>query len=194
MRDALNERVMIVFGVVGTALLMLSGCAGCQREPRSSTEATSPPAAGVPGSSLDPSEQAAVDEVLRIYETYLRVTADASSTGEDRTEELKKLLADPLRTQVLLDLQQQQKKGMMYAGELKSNPKVTAIRLHDDPPTAAIEDCLDRSSYRLVYRANGSPVPVPSGNLRYVGTVTATRYPGQGWLLSRGEIVAGATC
>ncbi|NNJ63507.1 MAG: hypothetical protein HKP61_21750 [Dactylosporangium sp.] len=144
--------------------------------------------------SLAPSEQAAASRVLEIYKTYLQVTTSASSTGEDRSADLKALLADPLRAQVLLDLQQQSEKDMMYAGQLKSHPTIATVNLDVTPPAVTIDDCLDRTNYVLVYRTNSSPVPAASKSPRYRATTTATLYPEQGWLLNKSEIMKDSTC
>jgi hypothetical protein len=131
-------------------------------------------------------EAPAAAEILTTFESYRQALRAANESGTDSpTEELRKYLSDPLLTEAVAQLHRNRLRGVYYAGaSVAVDPRVTEVRSDTQPPIAALVTCVDNSDYRLVYRSNNSPVPVPSGNRRMMASYTATYVEGQGWRIS----------
>jgi hypothetical protein len=155
---------------------------------------TSPPPTAPSSPSVDPSVAAASAQVLAVYNAYLQATKAANATADYQSADLKKYTTSPLQQQVIAQLYQNNQHGAVYKGEFISNPKVVDVRLSADPPTATVEDCIDYTNYRLVYKANNLPVPVASGGRRFVVATTAKQVVGQGWLLSDAHSYRERSC
>ena len=83
----------------------------------------------------------------------------AEDVGNPQHPELKKYLADPLLTRVRLAIRDAKENGAMRTGSLGSDPSVTAVTLDSVPAAVEIQDCIDSSKYKLVYRDTKKSVP-----------------------------------
>jgi hypothetical protein len=174
----MNVRRLFATGTV--LALVLTGCGKNSAPEPATTESASRTSES---STMDPQD---VEEILAVFDGYRTALRTANESGTDSpTEELRKYLADPLLTEAVAQLHRNRLRGVYYAGaSVASDSKVTDLQADGQPPTATILTCVDNSSYRLVYRSNGSPVPVPSGNRRSRASYTATYIGGQGWRIS----------
>jgi hypothetical protein len=155
--------------------------------------APTPRAAGARPASTDPETAAAVKSALTAYAGYLAASREAERSGNPLHPDLPKYLADPLLTRVRLAIRDAKEHGAMRTGTLISDPTVTDVSLDTVPATVSIQDCLDATGYRLVYRKDNSPVP-GSANGRYLATATATRYADGRWLISAGAAYEDQPC
>jgi len=152
-----------------------------------------PPADTRAAASPDPRVVEAERTALAVYAGYLEALRKAESASDPHDPRLAKYLADPLLTRVRLTIRDAKEHGAMRTGKLVSDPTVTEVSLDTVPPTVSIQDCLDSTGYRLVYRADRSVVPGSEGG-RYVATVTVTRYPDGQWLINEGAVHKGQPC
>jgi len=143
--------------------------------------------------SADPGAAEAEKSALTAYAGYLAASRKAELAANPHYPELKKYLADPLLTRVRLAIRDAKEHGAMYTGTLISDPTVTAVSLDTVPATASIQDCIDATRYRLVYKKDKSVVPGSAGG-RYLATATATRYPDGRWLISAGAVHKDQPC
>ncbi|MFB9234879.1 hypothetical protein ACFFWC_04920 [Plantactinospora siamensis] len=141
----------------------------------------------------DPHAADAKRAALAAYAGYLSASRRAEQRGDPTSPELRRYLADPLLTQVRVMVREVHAHGATRIGTMRSNPEVTTVSLADDPATVVIQDCLDATGYRLVYRRNSAPVPGSTGG-RHLVTATATRYPDGRWLISDGAAYQDQPC
>ncbi|MFI2648570.1 hypothetical protein [Micromonospora fulviviridis] len=166
------------------SLALLAATAGCGSEPEASARPlTGRAAAPVAHSSAE--EESAVKAALAAYSGYLDASRAASSRSDPGHPALARFVADPLLTRVRVAIREAKEHGAMRTGRLVSDPTVVSVDLAADPPTVEIQDCLDATSYRLVYAKDRRVVPGTRGG-RYLATATATRYPDGRWLISAG--------
>ncbi len=183
-----------MLGAAVAAAVALSGCHGSKPGPAVTTPATPRPSPSATP-SVDPTRAAATTDILAAFNGYRTAESQANTSGTATpTQELQKYLGDPLLTQVVAGLQQNRTKGVYYTGNVTTDPKVTDVRLGDQPPSGTIRSCEDYANYRLVYRSNNSPVPVPPANRRFMVTYTATLVTGQGWRITNASSDRSQTC
>nr|MDT0661202.1 hypothetical protein [Micromonospora sp. DSM 115978] len=147
------------------------------------TPSPQPTADAAPARASEAEEAAASDAALAAYAGYLAALQKAEQAGNPQHSDLKKYLADPLLTRVRLAIRDAKENGAMRTGSLISDPTVTSVTLDTVPATVSIQDCVDSTRYRLVYRKNKSPVP-DTARGRYLATATANRFPDGRWLIN----------
>ncbi|MEV4753685.1 hypothetical protein AB0J86_01005 [Micromonospora sp. NPDC049559] len=143
--------------------------------------------------SPDAGTESATKSALAAYAGYLAALREAELAADPHHPSLRKYLADPLLTRVGLAIRDAKEHGAMRTGTLVSDPTVTAVNLDTVPATVSIQDCLDATGYRLVYVGNRKVVP-GSASGRHLATATATRYPGDRWLISAGSTHEDQPC
>jgi hypothetical protein len=143
---------------------------------------------------VDPS-RAAGDAALAAYRGYLDTSQALDATGDWESPELARYVGEPLLSTVRFYARRHAEHGAMYQGTIGSHPMVREVRLDTRPPTVTLEDCLDYSTYTLVYRSNRSPVPIPSKQPdRLLGTATVTRQGDGRWLVTEAATNPNRTC
>jgi hypothetical protein len=172
-----------VIGVATALLAIAMAATGCGESNDQGPRGADPTNPATSSTATEPPEAA---EILAAFEGYRRALRAANESGTDApTEELRKYLTDPLLSEVVAQLHRNRLRGVYYAGSsVAVDPRVTEVRSEAKPKTAALVTCVDNSDYRLVYRSNNSPVPVPSGNRRTMASYTASYVDGQGWRIS----------
>ncbi|GIG88810.1 hypothetical protein [Plantactinospora endophytica] len=163
-------------------LALVFGGTGCGNRPGSAAPRDSDAA---PAASPDTRGAEAEKSALAAYAGYLTAVRKAEQSGDPLDPQLRKYLADPLLTRVRLTIRDAKEHGAMRTGKLVSNPSVTAVDLDSDPATVSIQDCIDATGYRLVYKKDKKVVPGSAGS-RHLATATATRYPDGRWLINVG--------
>ncbi len=175
--------------VAATALAGVAAC-GSADEPAALTGPAGPTASP----SADAAKTAdAKQAALKSYAGYLAASRRAEQQGDPFIPDLRRYVADPLLTQVRLAVRKNQTHGAIRQGSVRSDPEVTTVNLDTNPATVEIQDCLDTSGYRLVFRRNSAPVPDAAGG-RYLVTATATRYPDGRWLINSGTTHQDQPC
>ncbi|GHJ10780.1 hypothetical protein TPA0907_51470 [Micromonospora humidisoli] len=170
---------------------VVAALAGCADPP----ETTSAPAPRPASDDRRPTEaeQAAERAALAAYAGYLEASREASRDSDPRHPKLTRFLGDPLLTRVRVAIDDARRHGAVRTGTLTSQPSVTSVSLDGDPPTVEIQDCLDATGYRLVYRKDKRVVPGSAGT-RHLATATATRYPDGRWLINSGAAHEDQPC
>jgi len=170
------------------AMIGLGGCGD-----RSESAVPSGGTGAEAAASADARSAEAEKSALAAYAGYLAASRKAELAGDPLEPELRKYLADPLLTRVRLTIRDAKEHGAMRTGKLVSNPSVTVVDLDAVPATVSIQDCIDATGYRLVYRKNRAVVPGSAGG-RYLATATATRYANGRWLISAGAVHEDQPC
>jgi len=179
-----------IAGMTLAAALALT-VTGCKDDPEPPPDFADGPRA-TPGASA--SEAAAREEILRAYTAYRAAVTAAYNAGNHLHPDLDKHLADPLLAQTRSDLYNLGRQGLVYKGAIKTNPKVTQVKLSEATPTAIIEDCFDLSDYKLIVKSSGAPAPNPPSLTRFAVNITATRFTGRNWLISNSEMAKERSC
>ncbi|MFI9642646.1 hypothetical protein ACIG87_21725 [Micromonospora sp. NPDC051925] len=170
---------------------MVGVTAGCGDPPETSTAPAQRPASDT--RQPTEAERAAERAALAAYAGYLDASREASQVSDPRHPKLTKFLGDPLLTRVRVAIGDARRHGAVRTGTLRSDPTVTSISLDSTPPTVEIQDCLDATDYRLVYRKDKRVVP-GSGGTRHLATATASRYPDGRWLIDSGAAHEDQPC
>jgi hypothetical protein len=172
-----------VIGVAAALLAIALATTGCGEGKDQGPRGADPTGPATSATATEPPEAA---EILAAFDGYRRALRAANESGtESPTEELRKYLTDPLLSEAVAQLHRNRLRGVYYAGSsVAVDPRVTEVRPDAKPKTAALVTCVDNSDYRLIYRSNNSPVPVPSGNRRMMASYAASYVDGQGWRIS----------
>jgi hypothetical protein len=174
------------------AIIALACLVACSNgDPPGIRPGTGPAARSSP--SPDSRTATAVEAALTAYAGYLAAVREAERSADPQHPELEKYLADPLLTRVGLAIRDAKEHGAMRTGTLISDPKVASVSLDTVPATVSIQDCLDTTNYRLVYRKDRSVVP-GSASGRYIATATATQYADGRWLINAGTAHRDQPC
>ncbi|MFJ8686185.1 hypothetical protein [Micromonospora wenchangensis] len=170
---------------------VVAALAGCADPP----ETTSVPAPRPASDDRRPTEaeKAAERAALAAYAGYLEASREASRDSDPFYPKLTRFLGDPLLTRVRVAIDDARRHGAIRTGTLKSEPSVTSVSLDGRPATVEIQDCLDATGYRLVYRKDKRVVPGSAGT-RHLATATATRYPDGRWLINSGAAHEDQPC
>lgn len=166
-------------------VLAAATAAGCDRDggggkpPVNSTSAT----ASV-SPSVNAEEAAARTAALAAYNGYREAFIKASATADTNSAELAKYVADPLLTELRLDLQIKRDQGLVTTGRPVWNATVSAANVSVRPFTVQIDDCFDATNWPTVHKANGQPAGVPGQNKKYRVIAEATLYDDGRWLIN----------
>ncbi|MFI5840185.1 hypothetical protein ACIA8K_10820 [Catenuloplanes sp. NPDC051500] len=174
-----TRRVLAILAVLGLAGVV-SACGGQEGPAPASLDG--PPSAA---STETTERSAAAEAAMAAYTGYMDAAQKASAIPDPRYPDLRKYLADPLLGRVQAGISLLQREGAIRQGRLVTNPTVTVVDLESTPRTVQIQDCVDGTDYKMVYKTTRSAVPGKQ-NVRYVATATATFYPELGWLVSQG--------
>ncbi|MER5456879.1 hypothetical protein ABT008_19015 [Micromonospora sp. NPDC002389] len=178
---------LVAVAAVGTT----TACGGAQE----TTTTTAPERRGTPTDTQRVAEEKAAEKAaLAAYAGYLTASRTASRRSDPQYPELTRFLGDPLLTRVRLSLVKARDNGAVSAGTIRSDPAVTSVNLDASPPTVEIQDCLDATGYRLVYRSDEKKTVPGTRGSRHLATATAMRYPDGRWLISTGAAHRDQPC
>ena len=179
-------------GAVAVAAVTLSGCQNGEPRETLPTAVPGTPASGSPGADVD--TQAATSSALAAYEGFRRSYVAASARADASGKEIRKYVADPLLSELLLDLTTKQDYGLITKGKPTWSPDVTELDTSRSPFVAKIEDCFDDSAWQTVYRASGKNAAVPTKVHRYLVDAVVTQYDQDRWLVTQAKANREATC
>lgn len=172
--------------VVVAALLVLAIATGCS-DPKP-TPRPAPPASSAPASpSVDPTEEAARQEIVATYNGYLEAYIKASATADYHTTELAQFVAEPLLGQLLNTLFTMSRSGVHNDGRPIWQARVTELRL--DANEAVIQDCFDATSWNAV-GGKGSP----SSQAKKYPVVAKAKRVGGKWYVYESTAQRSSTC
>ncbi|QSB14919.1 hypothetical protein JQS43_00540 [Natronosporangium hydrolyticum] len=113
-----------------------------------------------PGATADPAVTGATEEILATLDELRRVEVAAQAQPRPAHEALDQftdLLADPLLSSTLFELEILHNRGLARQGEPSWRAEVAELRLDDEPPAATVRECLDASDWQLVQVGSGQP-------------------------------------
>lgn len=181
--------------VLVAALASLAACGGSAGEIQWPDDL---PAAGSvpPSPTLDPVRAAAIEEVLTVVRGFREAEARTFSDPPlppAAEAELSGFLADPLLSQTLNTLHQMREGGMRFQGRQRSTSEVTELVLDATPPTARVRECVDASSWQLIFSDTGEAVPGEGYPDQFVALIDLKEYD-HGWLVHGLEMSEGSPC
>ncbi|MEV4506707.1 hypothetical protein [Streptomyces klenkii] len=166
-----------------TCISLLSGC-GSKKSDESLGEdpVTSAPASAASSTAASANPQdVAKAEVVAVYRKYwdaqVQAYAKASPVGTD----LDKYAFDKALSLALGELANLHNNGNVIKGEVKVDPKVSAISLDEKPKKATISDCVDVSRWVLQNAKSGQAVPLPKERLTRFQASFSLRTVGDAW-------------
>jgi hypothetical protein len=167
----------VLVGFVAASVLLGAGCSS--DEPKSAPATTAPSPSATP--SLGPSA-AANQDALTAYRGMWDAFVEAAKTSDPETPELKQHATDNALALIASALIANREQKRVILGELKIDPKVTAMTPADAPREANILDCVNDEKW-LVHKASGGLVnDIPGSANRTTATVIRTD---DGWKVSR---------
>jgi hypothetical protein len=115
----------------------------------------------------------------------------AGRVSDPDAPDVRKYASDQALRLIVNALYTNKEQKKVTRGELKIDPKVTALKPADDPTEATISDCLNDEKW-LVYKASGGLVNgVPGGRHSTTATVKRTA---DGWKVSSFITKEAGTC
>ncbi|MFF3159288.1 secreted protein/lipoprotein [Streptomyces sp. NPDC057910] len=113
-----------------------------------------------------------------------RAYAEASVDGTD----IKTYAAAAALRQAEVDLDRMHKAGQIVEGEVVvGSPTVTQLDTSHKLPSATVSSCLDISRWKVIERANGKPVALPTDRrTKYVIAATVEKWA-EGWKVIKDE-------
>jgi hypothetical protein len=159
----------LVIGVVAVGAL-LAGCSG-----GSGKTPTSTPSPAVPSTapSLSPGATAERD-ALAAYRGMWDAFVAAGKVSDPDAPDVRKYASDQALRLIVNALYTNHEQKKVIRGDLKIDPKVTALSPSANPMTATISDCVNSEKW-LVYKASGGLVDnVPGGKHSTTATVKQT--------------------
>lgn len=179
----------VLAGLVAASVLLGTGCSS--DKPRSAL--TSPPLApssAAAATSLTPND-AAGSNALSAYRQMWSAFVEAGKSSDPEAPDLPKYASDQALRLIVSSLYTDRDRRRVSKGELKIDPKVTALTPADAPTEATIVDCVNDEKW-LKYKASGGLVnDVPGG--RHRTTAMVKRTP-DGWKVASFILKEGGTC
>ncbi|MEU0788483.1 hypothetical protein ABZ342_00360 [Amycolatopsis sp. NPDC005961] len=148
-----------------------------------------PAAAPSPPKPHGPEDQA-VEQALRVYERYWRISEEAAASprGVDWPTELAKVMADPALSAYIGELANLASVPAHSRGQYGRSPKVTTVALAP-PPRVVVIDCLDATNEHLISEKpgdGGRSLDHPDQPKRYEFEAQIVRYPNPDrWLVQQ---------
>lgn len=146
-----------------------------------------PPSSGV-ASATPPSNE---ELVLRAYRGMWDAYVEAGKTSDPDAPDLRRYASDNALKLIVSALVTNREAKKIILGDLKIDPKVTAVKEGDNPPTATVADCVDSTKW-LVHKTSGELWDnEPGAKHRATATVTLSA---DGWKVSQFTLERGGTC
>lgn len=165
----MSKRQMVI-GVVAVGAL-LAGCTsgGSAKKPTGTPSPVSPSASP----SLTPAG-AAERDALTAYRGMWNAFVAAGKVSDPDAPDVRKYASDQALRLIVNALYTNREQKKVILGDLKIDPKVTAVSPSADPTTATISDCVDSTKW-LEYKKSGGLVDnVPGGKHSTTATVKQT--------------------
>ncbi|MET9444405.1 hypothetical protein [Streptomyces sp. NPDC006610] len=122
--------------------------------------------------------------VRQVYDRMLAAQAKAYRTASTKGTGVERYATYEALAAIRDGVDNLKDSGALVTGHVGHDVKVTKLDLDAKVPTATLTDCVDLSRYRTVKA--GKEVPLPTEQpLRYVMTVSAERWDGGRWMITR---------
>jgi hypothetical protein len=167
------------------ASVSLSACSDGKNDEKTPAPKTSTSAAPSPQTAAPDPAELERKEVLTAYERMWEEQVEAYRKADPSGTQLQKYTGALAWSSAKNDLKDLKSKGIVATGSPTHDVEVTAIDTNAKVPTAQLTDCLDTSSWKLVYDATDKPVEMPQGRLtRYSNKIEAERWGDQWKILN----------
>lgn len=166
----------VLVGLVAASVLLGTGCTS--DKPKSAPASTPTPSTAP---SLGPGE-AAERDALVAYRGMWSTFVEAAKTSDPEAPELRKYTSDNALKLITGALYTNRAQGIVTLGELKIDPKVTAVKPPSAPTEASILDCVNDEKWLEHKKSGGLVNDTPGGKHRTTATVRRTV---DGWKVSR---------
>jgi len=177
----------LVVGLVAVSVLLGAGCSSDKRG-RTPLKTPSPSASATP--SLGPGA-AAERDALVAYRGMWDAFVEAGKVSDPDAPDLRKYASDKALSLIVSALHTNREQKEVILGELKIDPRVTALKPTDAPTEATVVDCVNDEKW-LEYKASGGLAnDVPGGKHRTTATVQRGT---EGWKVSSFILEGSGTC
>lgn len=190
----------VVPAMAAAVLVTLAGVAACGDEPVEiewpEGVPTASPALVSPSQVVDPTEAAAIEEILQLVSDFRAAEISAYADPQPphlARRDLSGYLADPLLSRTLDRLRTMREAGIVVEGQPRFDPAVHELELGATPPTATVRDCVDATAWRDVFAETGDAVPGDGRPDQYVEWLELTLYD-SGWLIHSTGVQEAPEC
>ncbi|ROP28130.1 hypothetical protein [Couchioplanes caeruleus] len=166
----------VLVGLVAASVLL---GAGCTSDKPKSTPTSAPTPSATP--SLGPSAAAERDALIA-YRGMWSAFVEAAKTSDPEAPDLNKYATGNALRLISSALYTNRSQDVVTLGELKIDPKVTALKPSDAPTEASVLDCVNDEKWLEHKKSGGLVNDKPGGKHRTTATVTLTA---DGWKVSR---------
>jgi hypothetical protein len=143
--------------------------------------------------SSEPSGEAPT-KALAAYVGYWEAYVTAAANPGNPAPDLAKFVADPLLTQLRLNLRQYRDNDIVHKGRPTWTPRATEVNTTAAPYTVVIEDCFDSAGWEPVFASTGKSAAAPGQATRYVITSTVKSFEVHGWLVVESRADRSRSC
>jgi len=176
--------------VVAAALLALTGCAQSGQVAQVSS---APPVATASPTPTQNPDQAATTQILAVYAGMRQAQAAAEAAGSMQNVSLGSYAAGSAFDAIVTAVGQDAGNGWRMVGAPVLDPKVTALALNAQPPTATITDCMNVAGWHTVDQFTGKDITAPSTHSSFV-SVSQAQLGQNGWRITETEVNRSMPC
>lgn len=171
---------------VAIAAVLVVTVSACTKDKRTATP-VAPPSSIATSTAPPSSEEAALRAYRGMWDAYV----EAAKTSDPDAPDLRRYTSDNALKLIVSALVTNREDKKIVLGELKVEPKVTAIQADGNSPTATVLDCVDDTKW-LVHKSSGELFnDVPGGRHRTTATVKASN--GE-WKVGQFTLEDSGTC
>ena len=175
-----------------SAAIALAAHTGCAKAGQVAQVGSGAPGAASPTPAQDPA-QAATAQVLAVYTGMRQAQAAAEDAGTVQNVSLGSYATGKALIALTSAVGQDAANGWRMVGVPQLDPKVTALDLNGQPPTATVTDCMNVSGWHTVDQFTGKDITAPSTHSSFVSVSQAQLGP-DGWRISETEVNRSKPC
>lgn len=179
----MSTRLLLV-GLVAVSVLLAAGCATPRPAPVRSPAAPSPTPSADPGA-------AAEQDALAAYRGMWNAFVEAAKTSDADAPQLRRYASDDALKLIVNALYTNHERGKVILGQLRIDPRITAVTPPEAPTEASVVDCVDDEDW-LEYKTSGGLFNDTPGG-RHPTTATV-RLGSEGWQVTRFVVQGDSSC
>jgi hypothetical protein len=193
--NGVGTRDKVLYGGFAIVLVIVAGLVAVAiwRDSATDEVAAPPPSVAAPTPSSEPSGEAPT-KALAAYVGYWEAYVTAAANPGNPSPDLAKFVADPMLTQLRLNLRQYRDNDIVYKGRPTWTPRATDVNTTAAPYTVVIEDCFDSAGWEPVFASTGKSAAAPGQATRYVITSTVKSFQVEGWLVVESRADRSRSC
>ena len=187
------RQITPVLSAAATVLLVPLLLTGCARSGQVAQVASAPPAATASAAPTQDPTQAATTQILAVYTGMRQAQAAAEDAGSVQNVSLGSYAAGKALVAIITAVGQDASNGWRMVGVPQLDPKVTALDLNGQPPTATVTDCMNVAGWHTVDQFTGKDITAPSAHSSFV-SVSQAQLGQNGWRITETEVNRSKSC